>query len=76
MSNEPMDLDDHEVMFTWTDDRSLVIELIGADGSLVQYEMDPSEIRSLFNFLKEKMEPIEKITKVLGTIADNKLTDK
>jgi hypothetical protein len=70
------DLVDHEIAFTWTDDRTLVVHVMSSDGGLIEYELEPSETRRLFKFLKEKLEPVEKIPQVLGNLADNKSRDE
>jgi len=62
---------DYEIMFTWTEDRSLLVH-VATEDSLLEYELDTSESRKLFNFLQEKFEPIKKITKVLNNLTDTK----
>ena len=68
MSNDS----DFEIMFTWTNDNVLVVQVIDEDGSLLEYELDVIETKRLFSFLKEKLETPKKITKVLRNLVDTK----
>ena len=62
---------DNEIMFTWVDDY-LCVTLLNCDGESIEYELDREEVRKLFEFLKEKLEPIKKITQVLDNLVDIK----